>query len=43
MLKQSHANNQQEADSYQAAFTLHLSGYLVVLPFRPESRDSTFL
>lgn len=40
---ESHSNNQQEADSYQAAFHLHLVGYLVGLPFQPEGRGSTFL
>jgi hypothetical protein len=43
MLKQSHANNQQEADNYQAAFPLHLAGYFVGLPFHPEGGGSTFL
>jgi hypothetical protein len=42
-VEDSHANNQQTADSYQAAFHVHLPGYLLGLPFDPEGRGITFL
>jgi hypothetical protein len=42
-VEDSHAINQQAADSCRVAFRLHLPGYLLGLPFDPEGRDSTFL